>query len=233
MSHERTEVNTDEPVVHTLDRLEDVPEPTPAGDFVVIDVIISSTSIVQLFEADAAYVKPFANVDTALAFAETTNDAFLVGEQEGRAIDGFDSGPLPSVLDTHNIEERPVGILTSNGTRAVERIGYDREIFVASTVNAAAIASALEGRGRDVWLVAAGRRGNPTPEDSAGVELVKRHFSGNLTETAEETIKTDIRTSGTARWLTELGFEHEVEQLLQFNSSDIVPRMKNGVFGTV
>lgn len=56
-------------------------------------------------------------------------------------------------------------------------------------------------------------------------DLVKCYFSGNLAEGVEETIKTEIHTNGTARWLSELGLEHEVEQLLQFDSRDVVPRM--------
>lgn len=216
--------------VHTLDRLEDIPEPTPEADFVIVDVIISSTSIVRLLEAGAQYVRPFADIDDALAFGNDTEDAVLIGEQEGRAIEGFDAGPLPSVLDTLDLDGCPVGILTSNGTRAVERIGQDREIFVASTVNAAAVASALKDNKNETWIVAAGRGGDSTPEDSAGVELVHRLYVGTLTEEAEEKIKRDISTSGTAQWLSDLGLEHEVEEVLRLDSSDTVPRMKNGVF---
>lgn len=229
MSHDRTGVR-DGSEVQTLSRLEDIPDPTPDGSFVMVDVIISSTSIVRLLEAGAQYVKPFADIDDALAFGNDTENAVLIGEQEGRAIDGFDSGPLPSVLATLDLDGCPVGILTSNGTRAVEKIGRDQEIFIASTVNAAAVASALNYHENEPWLVAAGRGGDPTPEDSAGVELVDHLYADTLTAEVEERIKEEIYNSGTAQWLSNLGLEQEVEELLRFDSSDTVPRMKDGVF---
>lgn len=230
MTRDRTGGEGDGATIRVLDRLEDLPEPTPRGDFVVVDVIISSTTIVRLLETGVRYVRPFADVEAARSFAAGTDDAFLVGEQDGRAIEGFDSGPLPSVLDSHDLDGRPVGILTSNGTRAVERIGADREIFVGSTINAAAVASVLGERGRDVWVVAAGRNGDATPEDTAGATLVEGHWSGSLTESTVETARRDLRTSDTAAWLRELGFEHELRALLQFDSTDTVPRLRDGVF---
>ena len=214
--------------LHTVDRLEDVPDPVPDADFVVVDVIISSTSIVRLLEAGAAYVRPFADPEAARAFGAET-DALLVGEQGGAPVEGFDASPLPSLLP-EDITDRPVGILTSNGTRAFERIGHDGTIFVGSTVNAAAVASTLAERDRETWLVAAGRGGDPTPEDSAGVELVRRCYEDRLTTDAAASLAATVEESGTAEWLRELGLGDDVNALLQFNESDVVPRLRDGVF---
>ena len=217
------------PVVHRVDRIEDLPEPVPDADFVVIDVIISSTSIVRLLEAGATFVKPFARTEAAIAFAEKRDDALLVGEQGGGAIDGFVS-PLPSVFRREPIDGRPVGILTSNGTRAVARIGRDDGIFVGTTVNAAAVASVIDERDRETWLVAAGRRGEPTPEDCAGAELIEIHLDGGPTESQRRDLANRIDSSETASWLRSLGFEGELESLLAFDGSSTVPRMRDGVF---
>lgn len=216
--------------VHTVDRLEDLPEPVPDADFVVIDVIISSTTVVRLFEAGAAYVRPFADAETARQFKAETDDALLVGEQRGDSVAGFDCSPLPSILRERDLDGRPVGLLTSNGTRAIHRIGADREVFVGTTVNAAAVAERIDGRDRDVWLVAAGRQGTPTPEDAAGAELIARHLRDDLTEGAAAALVEQIETSGTAEWLAEIGFDHEVEALLSFDSSPVVPRLRDGRF---
>ena len=221
--------------IHRVDRLEDVPKRTPAADFVVIDVIISSTSIVRLLEEGVAYVRPFFDIEEALAFKERTDDALLVGEQGGGPIDGFDLSPLPSVFRSHDLDGRPVGICTSNGTRAVERIGNDADVFVGTTVNAAAVAAELFSRERDTWLVPAGRRGEPAPEDTAGARLLDACYRSERDALDEigadvDEIAQMIRSSGTAEWLRSLGFEHEIEAICSFNSTDVVPRLRDGVF---
>jgi 2-phosphosulfolactate phosphatase len=216
--------------VHTVDRLEDVPDPTPDATFVVVDVIISSTSVVRLLEEGARYVRPFADADAARAFKADTADALLVGEQGGQPVDGFDCSPLPSLIAATDFADRPVGILTSNGTRAVHRIGDDADVLIGSTVNAAAVADHLRQRDRDIWLVAAGRQGDRTPEDSAGVELIRRCYEQGAADFDPADLATQVRESGTADWLAGLGFENEVEDLCAFNTSDVVPRLRDGRF---
>lgn len=218
------------PALRRVDRLEDLPEPVPDADFVVIDVIISSTSVVRLLEAGAAYVRPFADPEEAIAWADGAGDALLVGEQGGESIEGFDCGPLPSVLADRDVEGRPVGILTSNGTRAVHRIGREEGVFVGSTVNAEAVASVLRQRDRDAWLVAAGRAGEVVTEDVVGAELVERHYRGDPSAEALADLADDLRGCGTASWLEGLGFEHEVAALCEFDSTDVVPRLREGRF---
>ncbi|WP_299262490.1 2-phosphosulfolactate phosphatase [Halorientalis sp.] len=216
--------------VSTVDRLENVPEPAPDATFVVVDVLISSTSIVRLLEEGARYVRPFADPDAARTFKTDTDDAVLVGEQGGQPVDGFDCSPLPSLIAAQEFTDRPVGILTSNGTRAVHRIGDDADVLVGSTVNAAAVADQLRERDRDVWLVAAGRQGDRTPEDSAGVELIRRHYIDEAANFTPDDLAAQVRESGTAEWLQSLGFENEVEDLCAFDTSSVVPTLRDGQF---
>lgn len=213
-----------------VDRLEDLPEPPPDAAFVVVDTIISSTTIVRLLEAGAASVRPFPDPESARAFRRETADAFLVGEQGGRPVDGFDSGPLPSHVTDYDLDGRPVGILSSNGTRAMDRIGHDRPILVGSTVNAPAVAAALAELDRDAWLVAAGRGGDPTPEDTAGVDLIAGHYRGEAEAALTERLRETVSGCETAAWLRETGYGHEVDALCRFGSSTVVPRLRDGAF---
>jgi 2-phosphosulfolactate phosphatase len=215
--------------IRVLERLEEIPEPVPDADFVVVDVIISSTAVVRLLEEGAEYVKTFGDAEDALAF-KREKDAVLVGEQGGGPVEGFDLSPLPSVFGEHDLEGRPVGIMTTNGTRAVERIGKEENVFFGTTVNAAAVADVLRERGRDAFVVAAGRYGETTPEDTAGAELIREMYNGGLTDGRIEELKNDVRESGTATWIDDLGYWHEIEALLEFNESDTVPRMRDAVF---
>lgn len=212
--------------VRRVDRQEDLPDPAPDAAFVVVDVIISSTTVVRLLEAGAASVRPFADPDTARAFKEE-RDAFLVGEQGGEAVDGFDGSPLPSLVADYPVEGRPVGLLSSNGTRAMDRIGHEHDIYVASTVNAAAVADAVADH-EAVWLVAAGRQGAVVAEDVAGVDLVAGHLEGSPPD--RDRLAATIRETDTAQWLCEMGFEHEVDAICEFDSTDVVPRLRDGAF---
>ena len=214
--------------IHTVDRLEALPEPAPDADFVVVDVIISSTSIVRLLEAGAEYVRPFADADRAREFKRETEGALLVGEDGGRPIEGFDLSPLPSRIADADVAGRPVGIRTSNGTRAMDRIGATDGLFVGSTVNARSVADVLRERENEVWIVAAGRRGSPTPEDIAGAELLAAHARDESPEAAS--IRRAVRESGTAAWLRDLGYGEEVEALCAFDSTGTVPALRDGVF---
>lgn len=220
--------------IQTLDRLEDLPEPVPDGDFVVVDVIISSTSIIRILEEGAAYVKPFADVDAAKQFKQETEDAVLVGEDGGEFIQGFDHSPLPSELATADLDGRPVGFRSTNGTRALARIGDRDSVYIGSTINAEAVAAELADRDRESWIVGAGRYGTPTPEDTAGVELIEGRYHGLMDggewpeDGALDSISAAINSSETAQWLRDLGREVDLEEILAFDSTSTVPRLEDG-----
>jgi 2-phosphosulfolactate phosphatase len=218
-----------DPTVRRVDRQEDLPDPTPGGGdvaFVVVDVIISSTTVVRLLEAGASSVRPFADADAARQFKAET-DAFLVGEQGGESVAGFDGSPLPSLVADYPVEGRPVGLLSSNGTRAMDRIGHDRDIYVGSTVNAAAVADAVADH-EAAWLVAAGRQGEVVGEDVAGVDCIVGHLDGSPPDADD--LAATIRGTPTAEWLCGMGFDHEIDALCEFDSTDVVPRLRDGAF---
>lgn len=215
--------------LQSVERLEDLPEPVPESDFVVIDVITASTSIITLLEQGATYVKPFADADAAREFAHETPDCVLVGEDNGGPLEGFDHVPLPVQLRKADLAGRPVAIRTSNGTRAVDRIG-DREVFIGSTTNASAVATLLRDRETDVWLVGAGYGGVPAPEDTAGVRLIEAHYNGGPTESHRQSLYSSIDDSSPALWIRQLGMGDEIEAILEFDSTETVPRLEDGVF---
>ena len=216
--------------VRSLDRLEEVPNPTPDADFVVVDVIMASTAIIRLLEQGAEYVRPFGDVEEARRFKEETDDVVLVGEQAGAPVDGFDLLPLPSSFADHDLEGARVGMMTTNGTRAVERIGADKSIFVASTVNARAIAETVAERDGETWIVAAGRYGEPTPEDTAGARLVEAHHNGGVDDGVTEEVREAVSSSNTADWIRNIGLGDELDEILRLDSSTTVPRTQDGVF---
>lgn len=223
--------------VTTVDRVEDVPEPLPTAEYVVVDVITATTSIVALLDSGARYVRPFADVESARAFGRETPEAILVGEQNGEPVEGFDLTPLPTLFETVDLSDRPVGILSTNGTRAIDRLGRPEGLLVGSTVNAAAVASRLRertdtsGNGRtagETWLVGAGYRGMGAADDRAAVEFIESLCREGSADHAR--IRQRIRNSPSAESLVQMGLENDIEAVLSLNSTETVPRLENGVF---
>lgn len=218
------------PPIHRVERLEDLPNEPPDADFVMVDVILASTSVVRLLEAGVAYVQPFFTKEDALAFGDRVDDAVLVGEQGGVPIDEFDLPPLPSILAEADLEGMPVGLLTSNGTRVVERVGVERSLFVGCPANAAAVGDVLRERDRETWLIAAGRQGSPTPEDTAGVDLLEATIAGERTSELVEDALERVRESPTAEWIAGSGLEDDIASVTDLDSSSVVPSLEDGRF---
>ncbi|ERH09483.1 MAG: phosphosulfolactate phosphohydrolase related enzyme [halophilic archaeon J07HX64] len=216
--------------VHTVERIENLPERTSDANVVVVDVLTASTSIVALLDQGARYVRPFVDADAARAFGREHEDAVLVGEEQGAPLSGFDLVPLPARFRQADLNDRPVGIRTTNGTRAIDRASDAAGVFVGSTVNAGAVADTLAGRDSDSYLVAAGQRGTPSPEDTAGVNLVEAHYRNRLDGAERASIRRQIAESPVAVWLRELGLGGEVDAVLGFDSTRTVPRLRDGVF---
>lgn len=214
----------------TVERLEALPEPVPSGVFVVVDVIICSTAIIRLLEAGAASVRPFADTETAIDWRRTSENALLVGEaNDGEAIEAFDLSPAPSQIAEATIKGRPVGIRTSNGTRAIDRIGLDRDIRIGSTINAAAVARSVASLEKPVWIVGAGRNGATVVEDTVGAATIAAAIRGNVSQPAPQ-LREAFAASPSAEWLRSVGDEQVIDALVRFHSSSLVPTLRDGVF---
>lgn len=214
--------------VELVERLEDLPEEPPDAEYVVVDVITSTTTVVYLLDSGARSVVPFADRDAALEFGER-DDALVLGEEGGLPVDGFDGVPMPSVVDDLDVEGRDVGLYTTNGTRAVDRVGRSEGVYAASTVNAAAVADELRG-GDEVWLVAAGRMSTPAPEDTAGARLIRMHLDGGPAEDDLVELRRSIEESSTAEWIRDLGLGDDLEIVYDFDSTETVPKLEDGAF---
>ncbi len=214
--------------VNVVERLEDLPGEPPEAEYAVVDVITSTTTMVYALDSGASCVVPFSDRTRALEFREE-GDRVVLGEEGGYPVEGFDGVPLPSVVDDLDVEDREVGIYTSNGTRAVGRIGRSDGVYAASTVNASAVADELQDKD-EVWLVAAGRMSEPAVEDTAGVRLIELHLDGGPDSSDVEELRRQIRDSSTAEWIRGLGLGDDLDVVYDFDSTDTVPKLEDGRF---
>ena len=101
---------------------------------VVIDVLRAFTTQAYAFANGAKEIVPVSTIDEAFAFRRQHPSVLLLGEIEGKPIEGFDLGNSPSQVLTTNLDGKTLVHRTSAGTQGVMRSLTSKTIFVASFV---------------------------------------------------------------------------------------------------
>jgi 2-phosphosulfolactate phosphatase len=152
--------------------------PLHAGDAaVVFDVLRMSSAMTAAAAAGVTAIWPVATVEEARAAAARAPGTWLAGERNNVPPDGFHHGNSPVEWHARVPTGTRVVWTTTNGTRALAHVGGAGAVAVGALVNrraAAAWVQAWLDQAADtrVWLVAAGRRGEPSPPDWWGVGSV-------------------------------------------------------------
>jgi len=166
-----------ERVIASRDRL---PERPPPGDYVVVDVVHFSTTVVELLAGGATCVHVPAEQGGELAFRERAPAALVGCEADDYAEDSHDFRNSPSDARRLDVAGRPTSLVSANGAATVDRLrgAEGVETFVGGYANAGAVADHLRGRDRPTTLVACGSAGEPTTDDLLGTALIDRHLRG-------------------------------------------------------
>jgi 2-phosphosulfolactate phosphatase len=127
--------------------LEDCHQAT--GIVVVIDVLRAFTSAAYAFHAGAEEIVLVSEIDDALALRRKVPGSFVMGEEGGRPIAGFDYDNSPAQFVGAELSGRRLIQRTSNGVQGVVRSTRADAILTASFVCAGATAEALRGRKPD------------------------------------------------------------------------------------
>ena len=149
------------------------------GLAVIIDVFRAFSLECYLFAAGAGEIRPVGTIEETFAWRGKDPSCFLIGERQGRMIEGCDMGNSPSVIDPDSIRSRRIIHTTSAGTQGIVNAIHADEILTGSFVNAKAIAAYIRERNPGkVSLVAMGKAGlAPAEED----ELCALYLKGLLT----------------------------------------------------
>lgn len=207
-----------------------LPDDPGPGTYVVVDVMYFSTTVVELLSRGGSCVHvPLIGSDPA-AFKRVNPEAVVGGEGTGdRPYTHHDFFNSPSDVSRLDLAGEPVSMTSYNGGRTVAtlRTVEDATVYVASTSNARAVGHALREISGPVTLVAAGRDGDPVPEDILGALLVSRHATG-------APVDAELR-EGYAKRLRDLRAplsalpEHRRRDILEFvtalDSRSVVPRL--------
>jgi 2-phosphosulfolactate phosphatase len=221
--------------VGVVDRSKNVPEIGEDDTAIVVDALRASATVVTLLEVGAKEVTPVTEVPP-----EGVDDGVLVGEEEGKTLRRAALGNSPKEIlnNASQVSGRSVVLRTTNGTGCVRQVGQAGSIYMGSLVNLTSLADTVDesvGEG-DVWVVAAGRRGDTAPEDiytarRIASELLDRGDVALNGEVSESRDATEVfRGSNTGRFLRSIGQREDIDFCAQTDRFGVVPVMEQGSF---
>lgn len=230
--------------VHLLMKKEDINELEMKNDkvAVVFDVLLATSTITAALQYGAKEVIPVLNEEEARKTASVLphNEYVLVGEYEGKTIEGFlDPNPL-GLKD--KIKDKTVILSTTNGTVAIQKSKQAKKVYACSLLNGTAVAErVVESHNNEtIILVCSGSSGQFCLEDLYGTGYFLHCLSKiaplELTDSAkaafmfydsykEESIATLLH-SRVGVMLENYGFKEEVEFVAQTGVFSVVPILK-------
>jgi len=144
-----------------------------ADAIVAVDVLRASTTAVTA-AALGRQCLPVVDIDQARWYRSVIDDAVLGGEVRGVVPDDFDLPNSPAAIAARTDIERPLVLLSSDGTRVMRAGMQLTTTYVACLRNVAAQAEELIRKHGRVVLVGAGSRGEFREEDQYGCALLAR-----------------------------------------------------------
>jgi 2-phosphosulfolactate phosphatase len=215
---------------------------------VVIDVLRATTTITRALENGAQAVIPCLEPEDAIAVRNRVgrDRVLLGGERESRKINGFDLDNSPASYAASIVTGKTVAFTTTNGTRALQRVGHAGavSVFCGSLNNRAAIVTALASvDAREALLVCAGQDGEFSFEDffcaGAIANLCLERFPAVALSDAAlaaavtfrngaDRIADAIASGEHAQSLALLGFRNDIVDAARLDCSPIVPVYRDG-----
>jgi len=214
---------------------------------VVIDVLRASTTIVTALTNGAREIIPVATVESAVKISGNLfGDVILLGgERNGKMIEGFNLGNSPAEYTAERVRTKAIIFSSTNGSQALVKARYARDLFVCSFVNVGTAAEALCRIGRDFTIVCAGNNGMLSMEDSvcagmliarvsAGVDAPPELADGALAaRTLHRAFGRGIlkmmRATDHGRHLLDIGFGEDLKICAGVDTLPILPQLDGNV----
>jgi 2-phosphosulfolactate phosphatase len=207
---------------------------------VVIDVIRSTTSIVEALANGARGIYPAVSTEDAVRLAQSLGreDTLLCGERKGIKVEGFDLGNSPGDFTREAVEGKRLVMSTTNGTRAFS-LGHESErVLACAFTNLTAVVGAVADVD-DLVVLCAGREGRFSMGDAlcAGHLIAQVLASSDEDHTlndaalaaralaARKPSKRFLAGTLGGRTLSEIGLEADLEICADVDRHDLVAEM--------
>jgi len=217
---------------------------------VVIDVLRSSTTIAVALSNGAREIIPVESIENAVKISGSLfGDVTLRGgERNGKTIQGFNLGNSPLEYTEATVKGKSIIFCTTNGSVAMHRSRFARNLAVGSFVNATKVIDFIKAVGANFLLVCAGRTnafGNFSLEDAvcAGMivyELMREESADlQLTDSSRaavalyktygRSILKMLKETEHGRYLIEIGFLEDIKLSAQVDLYPVLPVLSGNV----
>jgi 2-phosphosulfolactate phosphatase len=211
---------------------------------IVFDVLLATSTIAVCLHSGAKEVIPVLNENEARqeAIKHKKEDILLVGEYEGRTIEGFlDPNPLGL---REKVAGKSVILSTTNGTVAIRKASEAKKIYTASLLNGLAVAEQVnvEHSQETIIIICSGSSNTFCLEDLFGAGyflhclLQETQEEWDLTDAAQaalhfyqgnsENNESLLLESRVGQMISKAGFAQEVHHVAQRGVLATVPCLK-------
>lgn len=207
---------------------------------VVIDVVRSTTTIVEALANGARGIYPAVSTEEAVKLAQSLgrDEALLCGERKGQKVEGFDLGNSPAEFTREAVGGKRLVMSTTNGTLAFSLGHESARVLACAFTNLSAIATELAGV-EDLVVLCAGREGRFSMADAlcaghlislalssaeGGHDLNDAAQAARALASREPSERFLLGTAG-GRALREIGLEADLEVCADIDRHDLVAEM--------
>jgi 2-phosphosulfolactate phosphatase len=226
--------------INTVSTVEEInPEHVNGKTVIVIDVLRASSTIVTALDSGFASIIPVKTAEAALALRSL--NTVIAGEWHCKKIDGFDYNNSPTSLRKKDHSGKDLVLITTNGTKAIEKAAQAERLLIGCFLNATACVKEALVQNSDITIYCAGTRNEFALEDglAAGimVHLMKKQapsietcdfsdaMEAGFLQMAHRLSKL-LYTTTTGKRLVKNQFGDDVQYCSQTDLSQIVPVMK-------
>jgi len=209
---------------------------------VIIDIFRATSTIAAALDNGASYVLPVSSVAECIELGTIIDNSVTAGERDGKIVEGLKHGNSPLEYPTSFIQNRPLILTTTNGTKLLNMVDGAAEIIAGSFLNLDAVCNYLLKIGKNVLLGCAAWKDRYNLEDTlfAGAVVNKIGHAFNINcdsaRAANHLYETSVRggflgvlkDSSHYRRLASFGLEKDMEYCTTPNLHPIVPILKNG-----
>lgn len=218
---------------------------------IILDVLRATTTMTVALANGAKEIIPTENIATAVRVAKGSKNSLLCGERNGKVVDGFNLGNSPLEYTQEAVKDKALIFSTTNGTLAIIKSKFAKTCVLCSFINISAIVDYVNSIDEDFTIICSGKLNDFCLEDAvcAGMLLTKLNEGRNLemkdSEIAAMNLCNDLamllnvpsqekilrlfNLSEHGKYLTQLGFEKDLELSSKIDSYPFIPIFRNGV----
>lgn len=199
---------------------------------VLVDTLRASTTITTALDNGAKKVITAATVEEAKKLAQEIRDkVVLAGERQGFKIQNFQLGNSPLEYKPEIVKGKIIILTTTNLTRVANNARTAPHLFIGCLINAKSVAQkakkmALKTR-KPITIIHVGRLDEYAPEDYIAAQIIKKYIQNSP---IPKNITQKIYNTPNAQYLTQIGFQKDVQYCSQLNITNTVPTYKNQAF---